>query len=63
MPPLKRYAIIVQHEIIVYGYSQKLAVETVTRAYAAGSKVVTITELPLVETEVKIIDNRNAPGQ
>jgi hypothetical protein len=65
-PSLKRYAITVQHEVIVYSYSETTAKETVLRAYASKPKCIGIKELPPVEVEAMgytIVDNRNAPGQ
>jgi len=65
-PTLKRYAIIIQHEVIVYGYDTEAAKRTATAAYAAKVKCISAKELPPVEVEAMgstVVDNRNAPGQ
>ena len=62
---LKRYAIIVQHEVIVYSYDEEMAKNTALRAYAAKPKCIHIKELPPVEVEAignPVIDHRTAPG-
>lgn len=65
--PLKRYLIIVQHEVVVYDYEEAGAKATALRAYPSkGTQCVYIRELPPVEVEAQsmaIIDNRSAPGQ
>lgn len=60
---LKRYSIVIQHEVIVYAYDEILAQATAIRSYANCTCVVA-RELPLVENEVHtpILDNRTAPG-
>ncbi len=61
----KRYAITIQHEIVVYGYDSKQAKRVALNAYTK-SKVIKCKELPPVEIEAlanTIIDNRSAPGQ
>lgn len=65
MIELKRYAIVVQHEVIIYGYDIEAAKRTATSAYAAKSKCISAKELPPVEVEAigqVVIDNRTAPG-
>jgi hypothetical protein len=65
-PTLKRYAIILQHEVIIYGYDLESAKQTAIAAYAAKVKCVSGKELPPVEVEaegIAVIDKRNAPGQ
>jgi hypothetical protein len=62
--PLKRYAITLQHEVIVYAYEPERAREVACRAYVKG-KCVHLRELPSIETEAletPIVDNRTAPG-
>ncbi len=64
MAELKRYAIIVQHEVIVYGYSPETTKAVVTHAYGEKAKFISIKELPPIEIEAEgctIIDRRNAP--
>ncbi len=61
----KRYAITIQHEIVVYGYDSEQAKRVALNAYMK-SKVIKCKELPSVEIEAlanTIIDNRTAPGQ
>lgn len=61
---LKRYAITVQHEVIVYGYTPELAQNTACKPYAKA-KCTHIKELPPVEVEalgIVVIDHRTAPG-
>lgn len=65
-PVFKRYAIIVQHEVVVYSYNEEGAKGVALRAYAAKPKCISIKELPPVEVEAEghsVIDNRSAPGQ
>lgn len=65
-PVLKRYAITVQHEVVVYSYSEEGAKTVALRAYAAKAKCIGIKELPPVEVEAQgysIVDNRSVPGQ
>jgi len=65
--PLKRYAIMVLHEVIVYDYEEARAKATALRAYSSrGAQCISIRELPPVEVEaagVTVIDKRSAPGQ
>ncbi len=61
-PSLKRYAITVQHEVIVYAYEHEKAKETACRAYAK-TKCIGVKELPPVESEgITVIDHQKAPG-
>lgn len=63
-PVLKRYAITVQHEVIVYGYTPKRAQDTACKPYAKA-KCIHFKKLPPVEVEAlgtTVIDHRTAPG-
>ena len=65
-PPLKRYAITVQHEVVVYSYSGETAKAIAIRAYSTETKCVGIRELSPIEVEAEgytVVDNRKAPGQ
>jgi hypothetical protein len=62
--PLKRYAITLQHEVIVYAHEPERAKQVACKAYIK-SKCIHLRELTSIETEAlenPIIDNRTAPG-
>lgn len=62
---IKRYAIVVQHEVVVYGHTPEQAQETACKPYAKA-KCIHIEELPPIEVEAlgsTVIDHRSAPGQ
>lgn len=64
--PLKRYAIVLQHEVIVYAYEEKQAENIALKAYPRESKCIYIRQLPNIETEAQemlVVDKRIAPGQ
>ena len=65
-PTLKRYAITIQHEIVVYSYNEEGAKAIALHAYTAKPSCISIKELPPVEVEATgyvVVDNRSAPGQ
>ncbi len=63
---MKRYLILVQHEVIVYGEDEKAAERSLSRSEFFRNRVnvkcAYITELPLHDKQEPIIDERKAPG-
>jgi hypothetical protein len=60
---MKRFRVIVQHEIFIYSPTEEIAKKVAVNAYAK-TKVVSIKEVALPEDEIRqpIIDKRTAPG-
>jgi hypothetical protein len=60
---VKRYAVLVLHEVIVYNQTKKGAKLVAVKGYT-NAKCVSIRRLPNIEDEPckPIIDNRTAPG-
>jgi hypothetical protein len=62
----KRYLLLVQHEVIIYGEDEKAAQSSLFRSLFAKDrtnlKVVYIQEIPLHDKQEPIIDERRAPG-
>jgi hypothetical protein len=63
---IKRYLILVQHEVIVYAEDDKAAERSLLRnpftKDRTNLKCVYIQELPLHDKQEPIIDERKAPG-
>jgi len=65
---MKRYKIVVQHEVVIYAESEKEAEQNLLATHFMKSRTnprcVYVTEIPLPEHEkqVAIIDERRAPG-
>jgi hypothetical protein len=65
---MKRYKIVVQHEVVFYAESEKAAEENVLATPFMKSRTnprcVYVTEIPLPEDErqAPVIDERRAPG-
>jgi hypothetical protein len=65
---MKRYKIVVQHEVVIYAESEKTAEQNLLATHFMKSRTnprcVYVTEIPLPENEVQnpVIDERRAPG-
>lgn len=65
---MKRYKIVVQHEVVFYAESEKAAEENVLATpfmkSRTNARCVYVTEIPLPENErqAPLIDERRAPG-
>jgi hypothetical protein len=65
---MKRYQIVIQHEVIMYAESAKQAQENLLETpfvkARTNPKCVSVTEIPLPENEQQapLIDERRAPG-
>jgi len=64
--PMKRYLILVQHEVIMYGEDEKAATSSLLHSKfmrdRTNIKCVYVQELPLHDKQEPIIDVRTAPG-
>ena len=64
--PIKRYLILVQHEVIMYGEDEKAATSSLLHNKfmrdRTNLKCVYVQELPLHDKQEPIIDERKAPG-
>lgn len=65
-PKQKRWLIIVQHEVIIYGEDERAAERSLSHSEffkdRVNLKCVYISELPLHDKQEPIIDIRKAPG-
>lgn len=63
---MKRYVIIVQHEVVVYAKDKKAAEGSLLNnpflKDRTNVRCVSITEIPLYEKTESVIDERKAPG-